>query len=261
MVAQIVVNQMGKPAGVAGRAREDLDTGMTVVLSAAGGPFSVHLWELVDAPLDLFTPAQSAATLATPTASTTNLSPIDNEGTYKVRLTVDSGSGLGATAADIAEITFAAYLSTNPLASDPAELPRRVPAFTERTEHNVVDALFPAGNPRGHATELDRWFAVIRRIAPGASFAWAKVDVATGGPAVALSSFNCTVNWLSTGTVEILFTRHAANNSYAVVHSPRGGTVGATSLVSFESTSSFRITTRNSVNALTDMDFSVDVKA
>jgi hypothetical protein len=261
MVAQITVDQAAKPPGVAGRAREDLDTGTSVVLTSSGGPFSAHLWELVDAPIDVLSPATSAATLATPLAATTNVSPIDLEGTYKARLTVDSGSGLGANAADIAEITFAAQLPANPLAVDPAELPRRRPAFTERTEHNVADALFPTGNPRGYATEWDRWFAAIDRMALGKSFGWAEVTVAVGGPAtivVPTGAFNTSVTWIALGQIIVTFTRPLANTDYAVTFGMV--TNPGSAIAANKNTTDFTVFRFNPAGLLADDSFSFDVK-
>lgn len=163
MAVQIQVDQAAKPPGVPGEAREDLDTGTAVTLTATGGPFAQHQWTIIDRPVDIVTPAVSAAALSTPTAASTSVTPIDLEGTYLVEVAVDSGSGLGATADDIDRITFYAAPATSPLATDPAELPRRRPAFNEQLEHNVPDALFPGGNPRGWAQEWERWFKVLER--------------------------------------------------------------------------------------------------
>lgn len=165
MAAQIQIDQSGKPAGVPGEAREDLDLGTNVTLTAIGGPFAAHQWTIIDKPIDIIGAAQSAALLSSPTASATDVTPIDLAGTYLVQLSVDSGSGLGATADDIARITFYAGPA---LASDPTQLPRRRPAFQERTEHNVPGAIF-ANNPRGWAQEWERWFAFIENIVANAN--------------------------------------------------------------------------------------------
>lgn len=162
MPVLIKVDQAAAPAGVAGQAREDLVTGVAVTLSAIGGPYSSYLWSIVDKPINSAYTARSAALLSAPAAAVTNISPIDVDGTYKVLLLVDSGSGLGASADDQAEMTFYAGPTLN---VDPSKLPRREPAFRERTEHNVIDALDPGGNPRGWAKELGKWFRLLRRLA------------------------------------------------------------------------------------------------
>jgi hypothetical protein len=160
MAVQITINQAGKPAGVAGTAREDLATGIKAVLSASGGVFSAYLWEILDAPIDYLGGGASAAGLVTPAAASTDVLPIDMIGTYRVRVSVNSGAGLGATADDVATITF--YAGTA-LAANAYDLPRRVPAFGEQLEHNADQDLLlgAANNKRGWAMELDRWFRVI----------------------------------------------------------------------------------------------------
>lgn len=164
MAAQITVNQAAKPAGVAGQAREDLDLGTAVTLSAAGGPFLAYLWTIVDKPIDIVTGARSAAALSAPTSSSTNVAPIDKPGTFLVQLAVDSGSGLGALAGDVARITFYAGPA---LAADPTLLPRRWPATGETSEHNVPDAVDAGGNPDGWAREWLRWRSRIVLFATG----------------------------------------------------------------------------------------------
>lgn len=163
---QIRVDQPGSgaPPGVTGQAREDLATGFPVTLTAVGGPYLGYQWSIVDKPLDIVAATQSGALLGSPTASTTSFGPIDTVGTYLVQIVVDSGSGLGATPDDIAQITFYAGVGLNSLNPDPEQLPRRQMAFRETTQHNVPDVVFPLGNPRGWAQEWERWFALLRRI-------------------------------------------------------------------------------------------------
>lgn len=153
MAVQITLDQAGKPAGVAGQAREDFDLGVPVVASASGGPFSAYRWSIVSKPVDVLTSTRSGAGLSAPTSSTTQISPIDIAGTHLIELLVDAGFGLGARLEDVARITF--YAGT-PLAADPRKLPRREPAFGERAEHNVPDALDASGNPDGWAREKAR---------------------------------------------------------------------------------------------------------
>lgn len=173
---QIKLDQAGKPAGTAGIAREDLATGVKVVASAVGGPYSSYKWEILDAPINWATGTASAVGLSAPTASSTDVLPIDIAQTYLLRLSVDSGSGLGATADDVATITFYAgpTLSTNP-----AYLPRRKPSFGESLEHNVTSILFPSGNPKGWKETMDKWFLVVETLyaALSASALWKRDDV------------------------------------------------------------------------------------
>jgi hypothetical protein len=169
MAAAIIINQAAKPPGVSGVAREDLDLGTDILLTADGGPFLSYLWSIVDRPIDIVAPAESTSVLATPTTITSLVTPVDVAGSYLVELLVDSGQGLGATAADVARITFYAGPSLN---ADPTAFPRREPAFRETGEHNVADVIFPSGNPKGWAQEMRRWFALVRELK-------AKVDATT----------------------------------------------------------------------------------
>lgn len=166
MAVLIQIDQPGSgaPAGVPGVAREDLRIGFDVRLTAVGGPFLAYQWSIIDRPIDITLPVQSAALLSAPSAIQTLVTPVDLAGTYLVQVAVDSGLGLGARAEDVARITFYAGPALNSLAADPAELPRREIAFRERTEHNVPETLFPTGNPRGWAQEWLRWRAVYDRI-------------------------------------------------------------------------------------------------
>lgn len=262
MAAEIILNQTAKPPGVAGKAREDLDTGTDVSASASGGPFSAYLWEIVDKPVDIVADSQSSALLTAPTAATTLVQPVDFVGTYLLRLTVDSGLGLGASPDDIADLTFYANDPSNPLATDPAELPRREIAFRETTEHNVNDLVFPTGNPRGWAQERQRWDAVLRRLYDAASFAWGRVVLTPVGAGLQdpLSAHNIAgVTRVGVGMVDVTFTRAAANDDYAVVGSARGATGGSITAWN-ETTGGVRIYRANPGGALVDADFSFDVK-
>lgn len=166
MAVQITINQAAKPAGVAGEAREDLATGTTVVLTATGGAYTAYLWEVLDCAVDHIGLVKSAVGLATPNAAATNMLPIDLAGTYRVRVSVDGGSGLGATAADVATITFYAGPTLAALAS---ALPRRIPAFGEMLEHNVPQdpGYGSTRNFRGWSPEMERWFLVVTAVYNG----------------------------------------------------------------------------------------------
>lgn len=163
MAVQIKIDQAAKPAGVAGVAREDLDLATAVTLTAVGGPFSQYKWTIVDKPPNAALTAPSAATLTAPSAATTQTTP-DNTGTYMIQLAVDAGFGLGARPEDVARITFYAGPALNPVIN---QLPRRVPSFLEKLEHNVPDSIDPTGNLEGWAREWRKWFKVIESFGGG----------------------------------------------------------------------------------------------
>lgn len=201
MAVQIVLNQSGAPAGVAGQAREDLVTGVPVVAQAIGGPFSTYRWSFIDRPPDIIAGTPSNAAFSAPTSPSTNVTPVDKPGTYLIEVAVDSGQGLGATEDDVARITFYAALVGDPLqgvlSADPTKLPWRMPAFGERREHNVPDAIFPTGNQRGWAQSWLHIFAYLRALAGGGGGGLTPVAVtATGASAV--------------GTCEVVGTRAVA---------------------------------------------------
>lgn len=183
MAVQIVFNQSGKPAGVAGQAREDLDLGTPVLAQAVGGPFVSQQWTFIDRPADVITNTNSNAAFTAPSSASTNITPVDQPGTYLIQVAVDSGQGLGATVDDVARLTFYAGPALN---ADPTQLPRRIPAFGERREHNVPDALSPLGNPQGWAREWRRWFAKISAALAGGGVT--PVAITTTGTAVANTS-------------------------------------------------------------------------
>lgn len=152
----ITLDQAGAPPGVAGFAREDFVTGIPVTATASVG--SSYAWTITWKPVNVKTSTRSAAALSAPGASSTQITPIDKIGTYRLAIAVDQGSGLGANPEDNAAITFYAGPTLNPAA---VEFPRRVPAFGETTEHNVPDAIDPSGNVDGWAREWQRWFVAI----------------------------------------------------------------------------------------------------
>lgn len=164
MPAQIFLSQAGKPVGTVGVARDDFALGVPVVAQVQGGPFIAQQWSFISKAIDVVTPATSAAAFSAPSGSSTNVTPIDLRGTYLIQCAVDSGQGLGATEDDIARIAFYAGPALN---ANPAQTPRRHPAFGERREFNAVDALFPGGNPIGWAYEMEKWFTVIENIISG----------------------------------------------------------------------------------------------
>ncbi len=260
MAVSILINQPGSgaPPGVAGQAREDLTTGFPVQLTAMGGPFAAYQWSIVDKPVDIVAGVQSAAVLSAPAAAVTLYLPADLEGTSLVQVVVDSGSGLGALPDDIARITFYCGPGLNALNPDPTRLPRRRMAFREQTEHNVPDAIFPLGNPRGWAEEWERWFAVIQAAGATSSQAMGRVVLPAGGPASLLSSYQVAgVNRVAVGTVDVTFPVPLPSASYAVLHAARG--VDGQLYVDTETVNGFRIYRADSAGTLIDADFSFSV--
>lgn len=220
MAVQIQIDQFGSgaPAGSPGVAREDLRTGFAVTLTAVGGPFLAYQWSLADRPVNMVAGVQSAALLASPNASITNVTPIDQVGTYVVQLVVDSGSGLGALPEDTTRITFYAGAALNYLNPDPSELPRRGIGFTERTEHNVPDVVFPGGNPRGWAQERQRWDEVLQKLYAGKSWGRGRVSLPGGGPAALVGgSLNIAgVARAAQGIVDVTFATALPTANYGV---------------------------------------------
>lgn len=257
MAVQIRIDQLTRPPGVAGMAREDLVLAQPVTLTAVGGPYLSHLWRVIYRPLNIVAGTRATSLLATPAAAATLLAPIDVEGTYNIGLVVDSGSGLGALASDNASITF--YAGST-LAIDPGALPRREPAFQEMLEHNVADAIDPLGNVEGWSREMARWFELIRRASVGSSAAWGRIVVPGGGPAAILSSSNiASATYVGVGVVDIAFTLPMPNANYAVVASCRG--LGGTCNISGENVNGFRVERADAFGVLTDADFNFDVRA
>lgn len=250
MVA-IRLDQVSKPPGIPGQAREDLDLGTAVTATAIGGPFSTYLWELRDRPVDIVAAVESAAALSASGAASTSITPVDVAGTYAIRLAVDAGFGLGARAEDIADITFYAGPT---LASDPTQLPRRIPAFGERTEHNVPDAIDPGGNTDGWAREWLRWFALIES---DEKFVVAGARIAlTGGGATITKGYGiASVLRTGVGTVTVTLATAMPDSNYGVVQGIRG-TNGGMLRVSAETTTTFVIERADSFGVLVDDDFS-----
>lgn len=262
MAVSIQIDQFGSgaPAGSPGVAREDLRTGFAVTLTAVGGPFLAYQWSLADRPVNMLAGVQSAALLSSPNAIVTNVTPIDQEGTYVVELVVDSGSGLGAKPEDTTRITFYAGATLNALNADPAALPRRKPGYSERNEHNVPDVVFPSGNPRGWAQERDRWDEVVKALYAGKTWARARVALPSGGPASLVgNAINVAgVARVSKGIVDVLFTTPLPSADYTVAVSPitDAGECYADTLT----VNGFRVHRADSWGAYFDGDFSFTVQ-
>lgn len=253
MPASIKIDQAAKPAGVAGQAREDLSTGTAVQATAMGGPFLAHQWSFVHRPIDIMTATRASSIFSAPTGATTLVDPINVAGTYELELRVDSGSGLGATAADIARITFYAGPA---LATLPNRLPRRKPAFSETTEHNVPDAVDPSGNPEGWSREMYRWFAVIEKLYEGHIWAAGRIALPLGGPISIVRGFNIagTSARLSTGRVRIDFATALPDANYNVITNARGA-IGGSATPNTELAASFIVERADLGGALADADF------
>lgn len=257
MAALIKIDQLGKPAGVAGFSREDLALAVPVDITVTGGPYAQVLWTLQDKPIDLSVPAQSAAAITSVTSATTQVTPIDYKGTYLLQVLVDSGFGLGATVADIDSRTFYAGPTLNPTWN---ELPRRVPSFLERLQHNVQsDPIYGAlGNARGWAQEWLRWFGLVEKVSRIAPYAWGRV--AFGPTALVDGSGIASVASVGVGNVQITFTTPLPTSTYAVIASARGLTPGYCTAQS-EATNFFFIRRDDSTGTVTDSEFSFVVMA
>lgn len=256
MAVTITVDQAAHPPGVAGTAREDLATGAPVTLTAGGGPFASYLWQVIWRPIDIVAAVRATSALTAPVAAVTNLTPIDVAGTYLVRVSVDSGSGLGATADDVAEITFYAGPTLN---ADPTQKPRRIPAFLERLHHNVADALDAGGNPDGWSREMLRWFATIVGVLDASFAAQARVSLPGGGPAALVREQNvASATWVAAGTVDIVFTAALPDANYKVSATAFGATGGSCTVDTVLATG-FRLYRADWAGVLVDADFCFDV--
>ena len=254
MSVQILLNQTGAPAGTTGQAREDLVTGLPVSAQAIGGPFSAYLWTLVCRPIDIIDEVQATTAISAPTAAITLLDPIDVFGTYNLQIAVDSGSGLGATEDDVAQITFYAGVPSDPihgpLNSDPAELPRRLMAFREKLQHNVPDLIQPLGNTEGWSREWYRLMAMVDRMYQGKSWAAARV---LGDPVtpVVLRGFNIEgISRTGTGLYQVTLLRPMPDTNYMPSAGPLDAKGSVVALVMDES----NIAIERSDNTGTDAD-------
>lgn len=259
MPVLVKIDQAAKPAGVAGRAREDLDTGLPATLTAVGGPYLQYQWTLRYVAIDILAGTRATSILSAPAAAVTSLNPIDKPGMYAGRIAVDSGAGLGASPDDVADWTF--YAGTpgdplfGPLAAAPDELPRRGIAAGERGEHNVPDALDPAGNVDGWAREWERWKAVFRRLYSRQLFAVGIVTLPGGGPAALgreIGLSGAVRN--SLGNVTVSFDTAFLDALYAVAALPIGPTGGSATVVS-RAAGSCVVERGDSGGSLVDADF------
>jgi hypothetical protein len=256
MAVQITIDQGVLPPGTPGKAREDLSTGLLATLSSSGGPFAQYLWRILHPAVDIDSGVKATSILATPTAPSTQINPIDVEGTYLIELVVDSGNGLGAGVDDVARITF--YAGTA-LAANPWDLPRRGPAFKETIEHNVNDAIDVTGNTEGYSREFYRWFALIRRMYAAKNWAAARIALPGGGPAAITRGTNiASATRTGVGVVDIVFTTAMPDGNYSVIATPR--TSSGSIAVSAEAVGGFTVTRYDSAGAPADADFNFAVQ-
>lgn len=260
---QILLSQAATPPGVAGQARADFVTGTPVQAQAVGGPFASYLWAFVSKAIDVDSGARASSAFGSATAATTSVTPIDRAGEYLIQVSVDSGSGLGATSSDVARIVFYAGTtggdsSVGPLNSDPAELPQRMPAFREQLEDNVADAVDPSGNVEGWSRPWLKLKSVVNRIYKGKSWAWARV-AQTGGGCTLMGGFNvATVTRTGVGTAHVAFARTLPNANYAAVVVPRGSAGHAVALN--ELVTGFDVERADIGGTLADLDWVFDVR-
>lgn len=261
-LVQIKIDQASKPAGLPGQAREDLDLGTPVLLTAVGGPFRAYRWTIIDKAIDFGVEPNviSGANLTASTAASTQVTPIDIAGTYLVKIEVDSGSGLGRTANDVTTLTFYAGPT---LAARADELPQRIPAAREYEEHNVPNVVYPAGNSVGWAYAVGRWIGgILRRLFRVAPRAGALI--ATEAPTVVIE-----LKKLYISSVTFDGTDYTVNLDppfpdprYGVFVSPHRGADFGVPLqweAHSQTTSSFKLTFYDSSFAVTGADFAVSV--
>ena len=252
MAAQITIDQVTRPPGTAGVAREDLVLAQVVTLTSSGGPFLAQQWRIIHKPIDIIAGVRATSLLATPAAASSTLAPIDVAGTYLLELAVDSGFGLGARASDVARITFYAGPV---LAVNPDEFPRRPLAFQETIEHNVPDALDPTGNTEGWSREWYRWFAAIKKLWATKAAAWAKISLPGGGPAAIADGANvAAVVRTGMGVVTVAFTTALPSAAYCVTTGVHGS--GGSCLVTTETVNGFTVERSDPFGVLVDDDFS-----
>lgn len=142
MSASIIFDQSGKSAGVAGKSREDFDSGSVVTCSNSTTE-STYLWTLEDVPI------RSGLTRGTTGSSSTFTFTPDVPGTYRVSLRVN-----GSTLATDNQTRFCAVLT-----SAAKTLGWRYLAAGEQGDEDNIDRAglgFPGDtNVRGWATERD----------------------------------------------------------------------------------------------------------
>lgn len=165
------IDQAGKPAGVGGLSRDDLDLftapGTEIQLSDVGGDALTWQWTLIDQP------PGATASLTSPNAITTLLTGATVAGSYLVQLAVDGGLVPGSIRRIIAGI----QLDTPTWVVPPLNRPLRIPAKGETFEFNVESSPGSGANIRGWAQEIDHWFRTLIAYAFGVTAANDSVPV------------------------------------------------------------------------------------
>jgi hypothetical protein len=148
-----VINQAGKPAGVAGNSRDDLalftGSGSEIQLSDTVGTASTFAWTLLDQP------EGGTASLTTPGLASTLLTGATVAGSYLIQLVGDGGGSPGQIYRIIAAVQIGV-----PAWVEPTGI-LRIPAKGETIEFNVKDSPGTGPDTRGWAQEMDYWFRAI----------------------------------------------------------------------------------------------------
>jgi len=136
MSALFKIDQSGLPAGIYGRARQDLSIGSTITFTAedASPPIFTYLWELISEP------PGSTVVVGTPTAQSCTVT-LSETGGYLMRLTVDAG----LPSEDIQVLYFGVALAGSGLC---------IPAFNETYFDNSQP---PYTGERGYEEKLTNW--------------------------------------------------------------------------------------------------------
>lgn len=150
------ISQAGKPVGVAGQSRDDLDLytvpGTEIELTDVGTGALTWQWILLDQP------PGSAVTFSNPTAQTTLLLNLIIAGSYLIRLVVDGG-GLPS---QVFQFVVAVQIQMPSWVTPSLNRPMRIPAKGETTEFNVESSPGAGLNTRGWAQEMDH---ILRSVA------------------------------------------------------------------------------------------------
>jgi hypothetical protein len=159
-VPVITINQTGKPAGVAGQARDDLSIysgAGTEVLLADSGTGGTRTWQLLDQPKG------AAAVIDAPDQPSISISGATIPGSYMVQLTVDGGTLPG----QIVRLIFAVQIDLPSWVGGANLRKFRIPAAGETIEFNRLSSPASGPNARGWADEMNDFLGVVARNAFG----------------------------------------------------------------------------------------------
>jgi hypothetical protein len=201
-VPVITINQSGKPAGVAGQARDDLSIysgAGTEVLLADSGSGSTRTWQLLDQPKG------AAAVIDAPDQPSISISGATIPGSYMIQLTVDGGTLPG----QIVRLIFAVQIDL-PSWVGGANLQKfRIPAAGETIEFNRLSSPAAGPNARGWADEMNDFLGVVARNAFGTL-------IKDNGSAVGAEAFR-TINFVGSTIVD------AGNGEISITATGGGG--------------------------------------